>query len=234
MLKKRIIAVLLLESGVLHRTKHFVPDYHYTLNQVNTDHCDELCCLRIGGSWEDFFEAVNHVDDMLPLSVGGGIESLDDVERCFQSCPCDKIVIESNLEKLAGPFCERFGKQSLVAGVTEGRSTPYIYGAGEVFVQSVERDGSLRGYPLDYCKQFLDLGVPVVIGSGCEGYRSMLEAFETGVDAVSTSNIHHFTPTTMAGIKSQLVKRGVQLREKMPEVSDAGFPSEDETRRGNL
>jgi imidazole glycerol phosphate synthase subunit HisF len=101
MLKRRIIALLTLRDGVLTRTKKFVPDYIYTKNQVNTEYCDEICCLRIGGSWSDFFAAVNHISDeaMLPVTVGGGIETLDDAKRCFRETVADKVVVETHFGK---------------------------------------------------------------------------------------------------------------------------------------
>ena len=63
------------------------------------------------------------------------------------------------------------------------------------------RNGSLRGYPIDFGKSFLDRDVPVGIGSGCEGWRSMVEGFGAGFSACATSDIHHFTPTGLKGIK---------------------------------
>jgi imidazole glycerol phosphate synthase subunit HisF len=235
-LKKRIIAVLLFRDGVLTRTKHFRPDYIYTKNQVDTSSVDELVCIDLGGSRERFLSSVCHVADhaMLPLGVGGQIRSLDDVKRVFSECPADKVVIERHLRNLAEPAALKYGKQSVVAGVTEGRTLTHLPGVpppvpldyvAEVFVQSVERDGSLRGYPIDFAKPYLDLGIPVILGSGCEGFRSMLAGFEAGADACSTSNIHHFTPTTMRGIKAQLLKRGIALRDdfvqKMPHAGHA-------------
>jgi cyclase len=85
--------------------------------------------------------------------------------------------------------------------------------AGEILVQSVDRDGSLRGYPLAFGSRFLSVGVPVIIGSGCEGYRSMLQGFEAGFDACATSNIHHFSPTGMKSMKTLLQQKGVLLRD---------------------
>jgi len=225
-LKRRLIAVLLFRDGVLTRTKNFVPDYIYTKNQVNVTDCDELCCINLGGDWGLFRDAVNHVADeaMLPLTVGGGIDCMDLVSRCFGEMPADKIVIGPRLTReLSDSFVTKYGAQSLVAGITEGKAVPYWADSGELLIQSVERDGSLRGYPLEFAERFMGAGIPVVLGSGCEGYRSMLKGFEAGADACSTSNIFHFTPSGMKGIKRALLKRGVPIRDdNLQAVSDAG------------
>jgi len=180
-------------------------------------------CIDLGGERQKFFDAVNYIADdaMMPLTIGGKIRTLRDVEECFAESVCDKILAEEHLDNLCHSVCVKFGKQSLVAGATEGRKpfpSHLIEYIGEIFVQSVDRDGSLRGYPIDFGKQFLQYGVPVIIGSGCEGHRSMLEGFNAGFDGCGTSNVHHWTYTGMKGIKTQLIKRGISLRNETSEV----------------
>ena len=233
MLKKRIIATLLFRDGVLVRTKKFVPDYFYTKEHINTSDCDEICCIRVGGSWGDFFDAVNHVCDesMMPVSVGGGIESISDIGTIFRETVADKVVLESHFASLTPAAQQKFGTQSIVAGVTEGRFVSFddLRHAGEIFVQSIERDGSLRGYPIEWGKRFLEYGIPVIIGSGCEGYRSMLQGFRAGFDACATSNIHHFSRFGMKNIRDRLVREGISLRDgnEVQGLSYDGHPTED-------
>lgn len=216
MIKKRIIAVLLFKDGVLTRTKKFVPDYIYTRNQINTEHCDELCFIDLGGSRAKFFDAVNYILDeaMLPASIGGGIHSVQDAWDCLRECPCEKVVLESHLSELAKPLSLKYGNSTVVAGITEGRYDfpwevkDYI---GEVFIQSVERDGSLRGYPIEFAKQFSKLGVSLILGSGCGSWKDMLKGFEFA-EGCSTSNIHHLTQTGMKAFKTQLEGAGIDVR----------------------
>lgn len=216
MLKKRIIACLLLKDGVLHRTKKFVPDYRYTSNFIETTHIDELCFIDLGGSRTKFFAAVNSIaeESMLPLSIGGKIDSHDAAMECFRETPCDKVVIETH-HQIIPKLAEKLGAQSVVLGVTKNRQESLIHleCIGEILVQSVERDGSLRGYDLEFARKALAGSIPVVLGSGCCGYRSMEHGFKAGAAAVSTSNIHHFTPSTIKGIRQRLIDEGVELRD---------------------
>ena len=86
-------------------------------------------------------------------------------------------------------------------------------GAGEIFLQSIDRDGSLAGYDLEILKEVTSaVNVPVVIGGGCGNWSHMREAFEAGADGCSTSNIFHFTETTIRSWKLKLQEAGVPVR----------------------
>ena len=86
-------------------------------------------------------------------------------------------------------------------------------GAGQIFLQSIDRDGSLQGYDLKTLKEVSDaVNIPVVIGGGCAGWWSMQEAFEAGADGCATSNIYHFPESTMSSWKQKLHEAGVPVR----------------------
>ena len=86
-------------------------------------------------------------------------------------------------------------------------------GAGQIFLQSIDRDGSLAGYDLETLKEVTEaVNIPVVIGGGCGNYRHMQEAFAAGADGCATSNIFHFTETTISNWKLKLQEAGVPVR----------------------
>ena len=86
-------------------------------------------------------------------------------------------------------------------------------GAGQIFLQSIDRDGSLEGYDLETLKEVSDaVNIPVVVGGGCGRWSHMREAFEAGADGCSTSNIYPFPESPMSSWKEALHEAGVQVR----------------------
>ena len=86
-------------------------------------------------------------------------------------------------------------------------------GAGQIFLQSIDRDGSLQGYDLETLKEVSGaVNIPVVIGGGCGGWWDMKEAFDAGADGCVTSNIYHFPESTMSSWKLKLQEAGVPVR----------------------
>ena len=101
MLRKRIISVLMINDGVLFRTKNFNPDYRYTLNFVDSWNIDEIVMLDITRkktieSESNFFKIVETVASkcFVPMAVGGGIRSIKDVSK-FMDSGADKVVINT-------------------------------------------------------------------------------------------------------------------------------------------
>jgi cyclase len=87
-------------------------------------------------------------------------------------------------------------------------------GAGQIFLQSIDRDGSLEGYDLEICRQVADaVSIPIVIGGGCGNWTHIKEAIEIGhATGCATSNIFHFTETTISSWKQKLHEAGVPVR----------------------
>jgi cyclase len=234
LLKRRVIICLLINDGVLFRTKKFVPDYRYTQSFVS-DAADEVFMIDItrGGPSEASRKAMKAYGDRCytPLTMGGHIKSLDDVKR-YIDIGADKVVVgrakfvddpctgfaEGNL---LCDISEKYGCQAVVAAVDVAGAGGLITrdswdpvnlaqesewaGAGEIFLQSVERDGSLSGYDLDTLKRVVAaVKIPVVVGTSCGSAQHMREAFEAGACGAATANIHHFTESAMRGFKLAL------------------------------
>ena len=102
MLKKRLIITLTFLDGILFRTKKFTPDYRYTKNFVDLWSIDELIILDISEKKfsNNFLDIINFfsLNCYVPISVGGGIKSLNDADIYFRS-GADKIVLGSNCLK---------------------------------------------------------------------------------------------------------------------------------------
>jgi cyclase len=235
LLKRRILIALLFNDGVLFRTKKFQPDYRYTTSFVGSDLVDEIIMVDITGSGpsEESHKTMARIAEQsfVPVTMGGHIKSLDDVKR-FMDMGADKVVV-GLFAQLYLPFitevAEKYGSQAITAGIdvrsgvvdhsyhcpgwANGPEPAFAAmqaeaaGAGEIFLQSVERDGSLSGYDIPTLKAVVAaVKIPVVIGTGCGGWKHMAEAFDAGASGASTSVIHHFTNTAMRGFKSSLAE----------------------------
>jgi cyclase len=124
-LRKRLIAVLTLNDGVLFRTKLFRPDYRYTLNFVDAWSIDEIVVLDVTRSGEgdraNFDRVVRDFAKrcFVPLAAGGGVRSIEDVDRLL-NIGADKIVINSGAiaqPTLITEIARRYGSQCVVVSI---------------------------------------------------------------------------------------------------------------------
>ena len=246
MLRKRLIAVLTFNDGVLFRTKLFEPDYRYTHNFVDAWSVDEIVMLDItrsdrGGSAR-FDSVVTAFTErcFVPLAVGGGVRSLDDARR-YLALGADKVVLNTGaLERptLITEIAESYGAQCVILSIDARRAgdgyevygrfaseptglTPVAWaregerrGAGEILITSVERDGSLGGYEIGLCRTVCEaVEIPVLIAGGAGNWKHFVTGFtECGASAVCTSNIYHFTDTSIRSAKTHVARAGVPMR----------------------
>jgi len=239
---KRIIAAFLFVDGVLYRTRKFIPDYRYTSNFLVVDQADEIFMIDITpeGPSEASHEAMSELADrcFAPVTMGGHVNSVEDVSK-FMGMGADKVVIGrvffdlyDGAERI-DQIAKKYGSQAIVAGIDcrenmvwamQGRIQTWYSavkmaefaktcGAGEIFLQSIDRDGSLDGFDLDLLREVLgSVSIPVVIGGGCRGWRDMQAAFDAGADGAVTNNIHHITEGAMKGFRDALLGAGVHVR----------------------
>jgi cyclase len=248
LLKRRVIITLQLNDGVLFRTKQFRPDYRYTQAFLGSENADEVTIIDITRyeTIPPLEERTSFVDAAMgyarfcytPLTIGGGIRTMDDVHFALTEIGADKVLINTEFHNeldFIGLLAGKYGAQAVVAGIdvdqdgyvkcdqneTYGfQQDPVTWartvqkeGAGEIFLTSIERDGSLRGYDLELLRKVVAaVDVPVVIAGGCGGYHHMAEAFDAGADGAATSNIFHLTDTSLKNFKVQLVKQGKPVR----------------------
>lgn len=125
MLRKRLITVLTFNRGTLFRTKLFEPDYRYTLNFVDAWSVDEIVMLDVtrDPDWDrsGFFDVVSEFASrcFVPLAVGGGIRTLDDVKQMMRAGG-DKVIVNTGaLERpaLITEIAEAYGSQCVVLSI---------------------------------------------------------------------------------------------------------------------
>jgi imidazole glycerol-phosphate synthase subunit HisF len=176
----------------------------------------------------------------VPLCVGGGVRSLDDFKR-YLDLGGDKIAINTiALERpeLITQGARRFGSQCVVVSIdvrkdadgyrvykncgrdaTEWRPEDLArqvekLGAGEILLNSINRDGSLEGYDNDLNLLVVrSVTIPVIVCGGAGKWQDFVDGFKLGgADAVATTNIYHFTETSIKSAKQYLVKQGLNVR----------------------
>ncbi len=178
----------------------------------------------------------------IPLTVGGGVRSLDDARRLLR-LGADKVSVNSaavQRPQLVAEIADIFGAQCTVLGVdvrrrldgtgfevhTHGGRRPTgldalawveaceRLGAGEVVVNSMDRDGTRDGYDLELTRTVADhVGIPVVASGGVGCLDDLVAgAVDGGADAVLAASIFHFGEATVAEAKARLAAAGVTVR----------------------
>ena len=177
----------------------------------------------------------------VPLSAGGGVRTMDDVKR-YLDLGADKVIVNTEAfrrPEFIAEIAENYGSQCVVVSMDAKRTESGEFGvytefarhatglspaewarqaqecgAGEILVTSIEKDGSVQGYDLDLCRQVVDaVTIPVLISGGAGNWKHFTQGFqEGGASAVCTSNIYHFTETSIKSAKTFLTKAGINVR----------------------
>lgn len=177
----------------------------------------------------------------VPLTCGGGLRTIDDVHLLFRS-GADKIALNTGAVEtpdLVTRAAELYGAQAVVVSIDawrhdDGRYEVYTHfgsrptgldpaewarraedlGAGEILVTSIQKDGSLEGYDDVLTKRVSSaVGVPVLAAGGAGKWQDFVEGFnEGGAAAVCTTNIYHFTETSIRSAKLYLQRAGIPTR----------------------
>jgi cyclase len=128
MLAKRIITTLMLNDGVLYRTKNFIPDYRYTLNFIDMWSVDEVVIIDISRklNFQDekkriFFDQLKKIsaNACVPLTAGGGIRTLANIEKLLKN-GADKVLLNTICfedPKFIKRAAKEFGSQCIVVSV---------------------------------------------------------------------------------------------------------------------
>lgn len=177
----------------------------------------------------------------VPLAAGGNIRTIDEVKK-FLRIGADKVII--NTEAIARPafiteIAQQFGAQCAVVCIdakkkhdggyevyTEFGSKPTgmdpvswakkaeSLGAGEIIIQSIDRDGTLEGYDNELNKLVADaVSIPVLVCGGAGAWQHFVDGFQKGhASAVCTTNIYHFTETSIKSAKTFLKNAHIDVR----------------------
>src|SRR5438270_4460316 len=176
----------------------------------------------------------------IPLTVGGGVRTEDDVAELLTH-GADKVSVNSAAvadPSLLTRCADIFGSQCMVLAIDARRRDGggwEVYshggrratgrdalewaregarrGAGEILLTSMDRDGTRDGYDLDLLKAVSDaVRVPVIASGGASGAADMLDAFEHGAEAALAASIFHYREVSIASLKQDLAARGVEVR----------------------
>lgn len=262
MYKRRLIPVLFLQNGWMVRSEDFsihqiIGDPLIHVERLVEWDVDELIILDITSAASSFDHARDDykhkpVDDLLkfinriatecsiPLSFGGRIRTLDDIERRILN-GADKICLNQALfdtPGLVGEAAHHFGSQAIVASVDykviEGIPIVHSHagkrntgisamdwaakaeseGAGEILLNAIDRDGKACGYDIDNIQDVVErVSVPVIACGGAGNQRHFQECYEkTNISAVAAGNIFHFTENAYPRAKTFLKSKRTDIR----------------------
>ena len=176
----------------------------------------------------------------IPICVGGGIRTVEDVKTAL-AAGADKVAVNTGAVKrpeLIQEIADSFGTQCMVVSIQAKRKSDGGWeayydngrehsgrdviqwvkeavnnGAGEVFLTSVDRDGTMSGMDIALVQEVCaSVNVPVIVSSGVATVDDICEAARAGASAVAIASILHYGHYTVTEIKEELVKRGVNVR----------------------
>ncbi|MBU6254679.1 MAG: imidazole glycerol phosphate synthase subunit HisF [Actinomycetales bacterium] len=212
----------------------------------NTEGADELTFLDISASVagrETTLDVVRRTAEQvfIPLTVGGGIRSVEDVDRLLRA-GADKVSINTSaLERpqLIAEIADRFGSQVLVLSVdarrarTEsgfevtthgGRRSAGVdalawveqacaFGVGEILLNSMDADGTRAGYDIGMITAVRAVSkVPLIASGGAGSLEDFSAALDAGADALLAASVFHFGVHRIRDVKSYLGKHNYPVR----------------------
>ncbi len=250
MIAKRIIPCLDVRSGRVVKGVNFqgvrdVADPVDMARMYNADGADELVFYDITASFEGralFTDILTRVAEeiFIPLTVGGGINTLEDFDRVLK-CGADKVSVNSGALRDPGLIpaaARRYGSQCVVLSADVKRVDGQFHvfakggredtgrdaldwiarcvaaGAGEVCLNSIDTDGVRGGFDLELLDAVAArVSVPIIASGGAGKQEDFLELFRhKGIDAGLAAGIFHQKLLSIPQLKAYLAKNGVEMR----------------------
>lgn len=251
MITKRIIPCLDVKNGRVVKGVNFaglqdMADPVEMARYYNTSGADELVFYDITASVEGrglFTDILREVASQIfiPLTVGGGINTLDDFDRVLK-CGADKVSVNSGAIKNPDLICKAaklYGDQCVVLSVDVKRvdgvfrvfakggrentgmdAIEWIKrcvanGAGEVVVNSIDTDGVKKGFDLEMLDKVCDaVNVPVIASGGAGKIEDFITLFNTvpKVDAGLAASIFHFGEVSINDLKKEMKRNNIPTR----------------------
>lgn len=179
----------------------------------------------------------------IPLTVGGGIRKVEDIRRMLNA-GADKVAINTaavHNPEFVKQAAEKFGSQCIVVAIdakqvsdkpkrweifTHGGRKPtgidaiewaqkmVAYGAGEILLTSMDRDGTKKGFDLDLTNAISEaVTVPVIASGGVGNLEHLVDGVKQGhADAVLAASIFHFGEYTIEEAKRKMAANGIEVR----------------------
>lgn len=251
MLAKRIIPCLDVRDGKVVKGVNFVGikevgDPVELAKQYSDANADEIVFLDITASHEGrstMLDVVRRTAEVVfvPLTVGGGIRTIDDVRDTLRA-GSDKVGINSaavRTPELINEAAAMFGRQCIVCAVDAKRMDDGTWhvvinggridtgkeliawvkeleerGAGEILLTSMDADGTKAGYDLEVTKAVCDaVHIPVIASGGAGSIDDFAQVFEeTGCDAALAASLFHYGELTIDEVKDAMRARGIAAR----------------------
>ena len=250
MLKKRIIPCLDIQNGRTVKGVNFVDirdagDPIELAKKYSKEGADELVFLDITASIENRDTLVELVSKIaseidIPFTVGGGINSVDDVRRIIRA-GADKISLNSaavRCPKLISEVAKEFGSQCVVLAIdtkfngyewkvyvkggreeTSLKAVEWVkqgveLGAGEILLTSMNNDGTKNGFALDITQAICEaVNVPIIASGGAGTESDFEELFrQTNATAGLAASIFHYNEIPIPQLKNRLKTKNIPIR----------------------
>lgn len=250
MLTKRIVPCLDIRDGRVVKGINFteiqdVTDPVEAASYYNSEGADELVFYDITATVEDrglFTELLRRVASQvfIPLTVGGGINTVDDFERVL-TCGADKVSVNSGAiknPKLIEEAARKYGDQCVVLSMDikrvdggfrlfsaggridtgldalEWARAGQERGAGELVVNSIDADGVRGGFDIEMLRAVRGVSsLPIVASGGAGNMEHFLELFtQTDVEAGLAASIFHFREVAIPQLKQYLSSHAIPMR----------------------
>ena len=250
MISKRIIPCFDVRNGMVVKGTKFenikeVSEPVVLAKKYNEMGADELVFYDITASFEErklFTEVVEKIANevFIPLTVGGGINSVEDFSRVLKA-GADKVSINSsavNNPQLISDAAKKFGAQCVVLSIdvkrVEGKFMVFVkggrentgldaiewakrgeeLGAGELVINSMDSDGVKNGFDKELLEAISKVvTIPIIASGGAGNMEHFKDVFEVkGVDAGLAASIFHFGEVEIPELKKYLKEQGVPIR----------------------
>ncbi|BDZ58249.1 imidazole glycerol phosphate synthase subunit HisF [Barrientosiimonas endolithica] len=205
---------------------------------------DELTFLDVTASSSDretTYDVVRRTAEevFIPLTVGGGVRSVDDVDRLLRA-GADKVGINTGAiarPEVMAEIADRFGAQVLVLSADVRRADGHFevtthggrrsagldaiewcaraerLGAGEILLNSMDADGTKDGFDLELIRAVrAATSLPLIASGGAGTVEHFVEAVEAGADAVLAASVFHYRELTVGQVKAGLAEAGYPVR----------------------
>ena len=230
-----------MNSGIVCRTRNFQSDYLYTDEFIDSKYFDEIVCIDVSQERSEqsqslFLTGIEKIMEhsQLPLAIGGGIRSIEDIKR-YRKFGADRYVInqtEAESDTFVTEAVKEFGKSSIISSINHWGDFTYSNGVistkalrqrvseisdnrgSELLLNSVERDGTLLGFDNASVQKIANShDMPLIISGGVGRWSHVLDTLQIeNVEAVCTSNIYHLTTKTISTWRSEVKTKGGNVR----------------------
>ena len=200
---------------------------------------DELVYLDISRrpDFDNTLKILEKIADhaFMPLAFGGNVKTMEQIEKIIKT-GAEKVVINTAAvenDSLISEASRKLGSQAITVAIDCAQNAIWTHqgkkrrgetpcewarilearGAGEILVNSIERDGTGMGYDLEVVASVAKaVTIPVVACGGAGRFEHFVEGFGAGADAVAAGNIFHFTENAYPRAKKYLAGEGINVR----------------------